>query len=93
MRDTEYRHFLHGGVPIKHLFDLAACDVLAAGLDHVLLAVDDVQKTELVVVAEVPGVKPPAAERLSGAHGIVEVAEHQVRAAVGDLADGPWRDG
>ena len=93
MRDSEYRHFLHGGVPIEHLFDLAACDVLATGLDHVLLAVHDMQEPELVVVAEVSGMKPPAAERFSGARWIVEVAQHQVRATVGDLADGPCGTG
>src|SRR5215212_887907 len=39
MRDTEDRHLLHERVAIENLFDLAARDILATGLDHVLLAI------------------------------------------------------
>ena len=93
MRDPEYRDLLHGRVPVQHFFDFPAGDVLAACLDHVLLAVDDVQQPEVVVVAEVSGVKPSAAEGLRRPDRVVEVAQHQVRAAVGDLADGPGGTG
>ena len=43
MGKPEHGDFLHPGVAVQDFLDLAAGDVLAAGLDHVLLAVDDVQ--------------------------------------------------
>jgi len=42
------------GVPVQHFLDFAAGNVFAAGFDHVLFAVHDVQQTVLVVAAEVP---------------------------------------
>ena len=92
MGDPEYSHLLHGRMSVQHLFDFPAGDILAACLDHVLLAIHDVQQPEFVVVAEVSGVKPSAAEGFRRPDGVVEVAQHEMRAAVCDLAYGPLWD-
>jgi hypothetical protein len=80
---------------VDRLFHLAAGHVLAAGLDHVLLAVD--HGDEALRRRWWPGrpVEPAALECGRGALVVVEVAQHQVRAAVHDLADlaGPRRSG
>ncbi len=89
MRQPEHRGLLDAGVQVKDLFDLAAGDILAARLDHVLLPVHDVEKSGVVIEAEVSGVEPAAAERLGGFERVVEVAEHEMRTAMGDLADRP----
>lgn len=74
-------------MPVEHFFDFAAGDVLAAGLDHVFLAVHDMQQSVPVVVAEIAGVKPATGECLGGSARVVEVAQHQMRTPVGDLTD------
>ena len=79
-------------VPGEHVLDLGAVDVLAAGDDHVLLAVDDVDEALFVHPAQIAGVEPAAGERLRGRLGLVPVAGHQRRAAVDDLADLARRD-
>ena len=87
----EHRHLGHRRVLVQRLLDLAAGDVLAAGLDHVLLAVHHGQVALGVQHAQVAAVEPAAGERLRGAVRVVPVAEHRVRAAVHDLADLPGR--
>ena len=72
---------------IERLFDLAAGDILAAGLDHVLLAVDDGDIALLVDGGEIAGMEPAALEGGRRAFVVVEIAEHQMRRAMHDLAD------
>ena len=48
------------------VFDLAREHVEAAGHDHVLLPVDDVQVALVVEAADVSGVKPTTGEGLCG---------------------------
>ena len=89
VRDAEHGRLGHRRVRVDDLLDLARGDVLAAGLDHVLLAVDDVEVALVVEDAEVAGVQPAVAERLGRLGGVVPVAEHRLRRAVHDLADLP----
>src|ERR1022692_4822430 len=67
--------------------DLGGVDVLAAGNDHVLLAVDDVNVTVLVLPDEVTAVEPTTRERLGGGRLVAEIALHHSRTAIDDLAD------
>src|SRR5207237_795058 len=67
--------------------NLGAVDVLAAGDDHVLLAVDDPDIALVVLADQVAGVEPTAFERLGGGLRVVPVAGHQRRRPVDDLAD------
>ena len=85
--DAEHGRLGHRRVRVDDLLDLARGDVLAARLDHVLLAVDDVEVALVVEDAEVAGVQPAVAERLGRLGGVVPVAEHRLRRAVHDLAD------
>ena len=87
MRHADHRHLGDLRQLVDHFLDLAAGDVLAAGLDHVLLAVDDGDVALGVDGGEIAGMKPAALERGLGALVVVEIAEHQVRRTVHDLAD------
>ena len=55
----------HRLVLVEHPLDLGAGDVLAAGHDHVLEPVDDVEVAVVVLHADVAGVEPAAGERLA----------------------------
>ena len=76
-----------GRVLGEHVLHLDRVHVLAAGDDHVLDPVGDVDEAVVVHVAAVAGVHPAAAQRLGGLLGPVPVAEHHVAAAAHDLAD------
>ena len=86
-RDADDRDLGDRGMPVQDLLDLARGDVLAARVDHVLLAVDDRQVAVRVHGRQIPGVKPAAGERRLGALGVVVVAGGDLRRAVHDLAD------
>src|SRR5437660_566882 len=70
---TDDGHLEHGVVLVEHPFDLGAGDVLAAGDDHVLQAVDNEQVAVLVTHADVAGVEPAAGERLLGRRRVAPV--------------------
>ena len=82
----------HGRVADDDLLDLDRVDVLAAGDDHVLLAVDERDVAVLVDLAEVAGVEPAAAERVGRRPGQHPVAGEDVLAAHEQLADVADRD-
>src|SRR3954452_11241727 len=86
VRDAEDRDLGDTIELVDRLLDLAGGDVLAAGLDHVLLAVDDVELAGLVDVPEVAGVEPAVAEGLAGLLLVLVVSQGRVRRAVHDLA-------
>ena len=81
----------HRRVAHEDLLDLDRVDVLAAGDDHVLLAVDERDVAVVVDLAEVAGVEPAAAERVGRRRRQHPVAGEDVLAAheqLADLADG-----
>src|SRR6185503_21270780 len=51
IRDTEHRHLAHCGVLVDHGFDFAGVDVLAAGHDHVLQSIEDVEVPVAILIA------------------------------------------
>ncbi len=71
----------------QRLLDLPGIDVLAAGDDHVLLAIDHEHEILVVEVAEVAGMHPAIAQGRHRRRGIVPIAVHQARTAHQDLAD------
>src|SRR3712207_9456178 len=79
-----------GGVRVEALLPRGAGHFLPAGLDHVLLAVDDRDVAVLVGHAEVAAVEPAVAERLGRLLRVVPVSGGGVRAAVHDLALDAW---
>ena len=89
VRRADHRRLDHGRVRVEHVLDVLGIDVLPAGDDHVLLAVDDEQVAVLVTVADVAGVKPAVADRRRGRLGRAPVlADHRGRADQ-DLAQLP----
>ncbi len=80
-------HLADGRVAHEDLLDLDRVDVLAAGDDHVLLAVDERDVAVLVDLAEVAGVEPAAAERLGRRLRQHPVPGEDVLAAHEQLAD------
>src|SRR4029077_4045504 len=79
----------HADVKVERLLDLDAVDVLAAGDDHVLRSVDEVEESAVVQVSEVAGVVPAAGQRRRRRLGLVPVAGHHVVATDRNLTDGP----
>ncbi|MNL53410.1 hypothetical protein D3C87_1766540 [compost metagenome] len=77
----------------QHLLDFAGVHVEAAGNDHVLLAVGQVQVAFGVDVADVAGVQPAVDEGFGGLVRLLVVALHDQVAAHADLAGGTaWQD-
>ena len=60
---ADHRGLDHRVVLVEHPLHLGAGDVLAAGHDHVLEPVDDVEVAVVVEHADVAGVEPAAGER------------------------------
>ena len=85
--DADHDHFLHRGMLVDRLLDHLRIDVEAAGDDHVLLAVDQIEIAVLVHVADVAGEKPVADESLGGFLRPVPVALGDVRPLDADFAD------
>ena len=84
--DADHGDLRHRRVRRDRVLDLDRVDVLAAGHDHVLDPIDQVEIAVLVEVAGVAGVVPAAAERLLGRVLLVPVLDHVVAAARADLA-------
>ena len=82
----DHRDFRDCRVSEQGVLDLAARDEDAARVDDVLHAIDDVEISFRVKVADVAGVEPAALEGLAGLLRLVPVALHQLRRAVDDLA-------
>src|SRR3984893_2259039 len=81
MGHPDYRGIQHIGVTCECLFDFTAVDVLAAGNDHVLLAIDEKQVAFLVQDTNVARVIPAVAQRFERRRSVVPVAiEHGLRA-------------
>ena len=84
-------HADHGDLAhLRHLIDDAldfgGGDILAAGDDHVLLAVGEIEEAVVVEIADVAAAEPVAEERGCGLLGIFPVAARDLRAAQADLA-------
>jgi hypothetical protein len=62
MRHADHGHLRHLRQPVDRFLDLAARHVFAAGLDHVLLAIDDGDVALGVDGGEIAGMKPAALE-------------------------------
>ena len=84
---ADHRHVGHVGVAVDRALDLGRVDVLAAGDDHVLHPVVDVDVAVGVHVAGVAGVHPAVGGLgAGGGLGLLPVAQHVVRRAGDDLA-------
>ena len=77
----------HRGMRRQGVLHLDAVHVLAAAIDHVLLAVDDEDQALVVDPREVAAVQPAVDERLGGLLGLAPVAAHDVRPADQQFAD------
>src|SRR5260370_13250952 len=80
--------FEHGGVRGGGALDFDGGNILAAGNDDVLLAVDDVDVVLFVPHGHVAGAQPAVSHHVGGGLGFTEVTVHDVVAAHHDLADG-----
>src|ERR1700686_1553929 len=85
-RSDDRRH-MHCGMFVKHVLDVVRKNVLAAADDHVLLAVDDVEKTLFVEPAHVAEREEIAAPRARGRLRVIEVFPDQGRATDMDFPD------
>src|SRR6476659_8857527 len=66
MRQAYHGGVLHGGMRQQRLLDLYRGDVLAARLDHVLLAVEEQHLAMVVDQRKIAGVMPAEFSRLFG---------------------------
>ena len=83
---TEHGAFGDARLGSDHLLDFLGADVLARALDHALDPADEEQPAVLVEGALVTGADPAVDERLRARLLVLEVAEHHVTVAEGDLA-------
>src|SRR5690606_6999220 len=77
----------------KNIFHFAGIDVVATGNQHVVFAVDNIEKAVLIHDADITGVEPAAAERFGGFIRFLPVVGHQLRAAnhnFASFAGGQW---
>ena len=85
------RHADDGGLAhlrqfVDHTFDFGGGDVLAAGDDHVLLAVGQIQEAVRIEIADVAGAEPVAEEGRRRLGRILPVALRDLRSAQADFA-------
>ena len=85
--DADHDHFLHRRMGVDRLLDHLRIDVEAAGDDHVLLAVDQIEIAVLVHVADIAGQKAVADKGFRGFLGPAPISLGDVRTANADLAD------
>src|SRR6202022_3823160 len=70
----------------QRLLDLDGGDILAAGFDYVLLAVEEQHFAVLVDQGEIAGMMPAEFARLFGRLRILVIAHHHVRPAMPQFA-------
>src|SRR5439155_14709203 len=85
--NADDRHVRHLRVASQHALELGGVDVLAAGDDHVLDPVADVEEAVRVDVAGVTGVEPAIPHHDRGVLGPPPVAGHEAASPVDDLTD------
>ena len=84
--NSDHDHFLDVRMLVNRFLDHARIDIETAGNNHVLLAVDDKQKTVLVHVANIAGQPEAVDETLGGLLRPVPIAGHDIRPFDADLA-------
>src|SRR6202171_1013885 len=90
MRQADHGGVLHGGMGEQRLLDLDGSDVLAARLDHVLLAIEEQHFAVLVDDSQIAGVMPAEFARLLGRLRVLVIAHHDIRPAVHQFTGLPW---
>src|SRR5262245_45300251 len=80
-------HLGDGRMFVNRLLDGTRVHVKAAGDDHVLLAIDNVEKTIRIHVADIARQKPAVDKGGGGVLGRIEIAPHHVRPLDADFAD------
>ena len=83
---AEDRDLEHRGVRSEGILDLERVHVLAAGDDHVLGSIEQVEVVLVVDVADVTRAVPAVDERRLGRLRVLPVADHHVRPSDDDLA-------
>ena len=89
IRHAGHADFGHGLVRRQHFLHLARPDLEAAGLDEVLLAVNDKEVAFCVHVAKVACIDPTVADHFRRGAGALPIADHDLRRADADLAKLP----
>src|SRR6185503_8933891 len=84
---THHRYFENRWMCRKRVLDFNTINILAAAANHVLFAIDDLNKTLFIDPSHVSGVKPAVDERFGARFGLVPIAAHYVWAANQQLSD------
>src|SRR6201986_2234593 len=71
---TEYSHFANGGRAVDHTLHLSRINVFPAGDDHVLEAVQDVEVTRIILLADIARTKESVAKRFCRFLSIIPIA-------------------
>src|SRR6267142_4241084 len=86
--NAERRSLEDRWVAVREVLEPSTMDIVAAADDEILLAADEAQAPTLVERAEVPGHEPAIPiEGFFRGDLVVEIAEHEQRAARPDLSD------
>src|SRR3954447_18108715 len=83
----DHRDFDDRRVAGEDVLDLGAVDVLAAGDDHVFLAVDNPDVSLVVLTHQVARMEPATGKRFGGGLRVVPIPVHQIWRAIDDPTD------
>src|SRR6185437_8649576 len=87
VRDADHRRVHDGGMAEERILDLDAIDVLAAPDEHVLDAIEDVEKALLVAAYEVAAAQPAIGEARRRRLAVVPIAFDDIGSLDPELAD------
>ena len=87
IRQADNGNVLDGGVAVQEVLDLHGVNVLAAGNDDVLLAVNQPNEAVFVHARHIARKQPAVFEHFGGGFGVVVIAGHNAGALHPQLAD------
>ena len=70
----------------QHIFHFARVNVVTAADQHIVLAIDNVEKSVRVHSADVAGMQPTVTHRFRGFFRSLPIVRHQLQAAANDFA-------
>src|SRR6266704_227024 len=89
---SKHRRFTNRRMLVDNCFDLAALDILSAGYNHVLQAVQDVYVPIGILIADVAGPKQPVSERTCSFFRIIPITAHDIRTPSHQFTSAPGVD-
>src|SRR5215471_8885434 len=88
---SDYGGFLNGRVFVEGSFDLGGEYILAAGHNHVFLAIDKIDIAFIVDTSKISSIQPSIADGDGSVFGTTPITDHYVWSPRNDFADLAWQ--